>query len=101
MLDLTKALYYMEDYKKFKKVQLHKYSTEKKNNVYSESPELDMVIDLIKEYWCDLLSTGFLNDKSFSEKEKIYYSIEIIFPYSQIPNQWSDGITYVDFTSYT
>ena len=100
MLDLTKSLYYMEDFKLFKKVQLNKYKQNSHNKSISNSPELDMVIDLIKDYWCDLLSTGYLNNKSTDEKRKIYHSIEIIFPYSKIPAKWTDGITYVNFASY-
>jgi len=59
-----------------------------------------MITDLIKDYWCDLLATGYLNKKTKSEKKKIFYSVEIIFPYTHIPERWSDGITYVDFGSY-
>ena len=99
MLDLAKALYYMEDFKLFKKVQLNKYRKNSKRNI-SNSPELDMVVDLIKEYWCDLLSSGYLNNKSIDEKKKIYQSVEIIFPYYKIPSKWTDGITYVNFGSY-
>jgi len=90
----------MEDFSIFKEVQINKYLSEKKNNKKVSSPELDMIIDLIKDYWCDLLATGYINNKDTKEKEDIFKSIEIIFPYSDIPSSWSDGITYVDFHSF-
>lgn len=96
-----KAIYYMNDFYSFKKIQIKKYCKAKKNNsLKPSSPEFDMITDLIKDYWCDLLSTGYLNSKSESEKEEIYKSVTIYFPYSTIPEEWLDGIIYTDFASF-
>lgn len=101
MLDnISESIYFMEDFVLFKNVQINKYCNEKDSKMSFKSPEWDMVSDLIKDYWCDLLATGYLNKKSSNEKEKIFYSVEIIFPYSNIPEHWIDSITYVDFASY-
>lgn len=97
---LSKAIYFMDDFALFKEVQIDKYTTERKSKLNPESPEFDMIMDLIKDYWCDLLATGYINNKNRKEKESIFSSINIIFPYAAVPSQWSDGITYVDFASY-
>ena len=101
MLDnLADAIFYMDDYNTFKDIQIKKYANNKKYSVKKDSPEWDMIVELIKEYWCDLLATGYINNKNKKEKENIFKSLEIIFPYTSIPVSWIDGITYVDFSSF-
>ena len=97
---LSKAIYYMDDFKRFKKIQVSKYVSSKKGILKKQTPEWDIINDLIQECWCDLLSSGFLNSKSDDEKSYIFDSVTIIFPYTEIPDQWTDGITYVDFASF-
>lgn len=99
--NLSKAIFYLEDFSTFKEVQMNKYISEKQSTVKKDSPEWDMVTDLIKDYWCELLATGYINNKDSEEKEIIFGSINIIFPYDSIPNTWTDGITYVDFISFS
>lgn len=98
--NLAKAIFYMEDFALFREVQIDKYLSEKNKCIKKNSPEWDMVNDLIEDYWCELLATGYINNKNSREKEIIFGSINIIFPYTEIPSSWMDGITYVDFTSY-
>lgn len=93
------AIYFMKDFKSFRSVQLTKYCSSRKSGV--KGAELDMVNDLIKDYWCDLLASGHLNDKTREEKWAIFNSITIVFPYTKIPEEWKDGVTYVDFRSYS
>lgn len=97
---LTEAIYRMEDFISFKNIQLEKYNQSRTNPVKEEGPEWDVVYDLIKEYWCDLLSTGYLNSVECEDKSRVFHNVEIIFPYLEIPEQWMDGIIYIDFTSY-
>lgn len=100
MHDITSAIFFMEDFISFKQIQIEKYCKNKNGSVKPKSPELDVVVELIKEYWCDLLASGYLNHKSKSEKKHIYSSITIIFPYINIPSTWLDGVDYIDFASF-
>ena len=97
---LSEAIYYMDDFKRFKRIQVNKYVSSKRGVLKNQTPEWEMINDLIQECWCDLLSSGFLNSKSDDEKNSIFDSVTIIFPYLEIPSQWTDGITYVDFASF-
>lgn len=100
MENLSEAIYFMKDFLFFKEIQLNKYKSGKRQNLMPGTPEWDVVVDIIQEYWCDLLATGYLNNKNINEKKKIFDSVTIIFPYTQIPTQWMDGIDYVDFASF-
>lgn len=96
-----KSIYYMNDFNSFKNIQIKKYCEKKRSsNNRLSSPEMDMIIDVIKDYWCDLLATGYLNSKSELEKEEIFDSVTIIFPYTSIPEEWIDGVIHVDFKSF-
>ncbi len=99
--NLCNAVYVLEDYNLFQKVQIAKYISNKNTPLSKDSPEWDMVVELIKDYWCDLLASGYINNKNKKEKELIFQSVEIIFPYITIPVAWLDGVTYVDFKSFS
>ncbi|MBN2619338.1 MAG: hypothetical protein JXR64_13585, partial [Spirochaetales bacterium] len=101
MIDTIKnSIYLMDDFITFKNIQIEKYNKENRYNITENSPEWDVVIELIKEYWCDLLSSGYINKKNCLQKKQIFSSVEIVFPYLHIPSRWLDGITYVDFRSF-
>ncbi len=97
--NLSEAIFIMNDFRVFEKIQLSKYSNEKRGIVKVDTPEWQMINDLIKDYWCDLLATGYLNNKDNIEKNNIFSSVDIVFPYIEIPKSWSGNITYVDFRS--
>lgn len=96
---LYESLYLMEDFRIFKEIQIEKYLKEKRVSKITRGPEFDMIVDLVKDYWLDLLATGYLNKKRPEEKKKIYYDVTIVFPFGHIPEEWSDGVIHIDFAS--
>lgn len=97
---LSRAIFFMDDFELFKNTQLKKYFSEKQSPVKKDSPEWDMISDIIEDYWCDLLASGYINNKNEQEKLKIFNSVTIVFPFLHIPISWLDGIDYVDFSSF-
>ncbi len=63
-------------------IQLSTYLGQKNSGKIESDAEKDMILDLIKIYWEQVLDSGILYGQSKAEKMIIFKDIEIDFPYN-------------------
>ena len=70
----------LDDWKAFASVQLSRYLLSKNKRVFSTRAEQDMILDLIRDHWKSILTSGALSDKSCTEKHSYFTRTRIVFP---------------------
>ncbi len=87
----------LDDWKAFASVQLARYLLSKNKRTFSTLAEQDMVVDLIRDYWGNLVKSGVLAGKSCDEKRTIFVSTRIIFPTVLLSEPPTQSVIAVNF----
>ena len=86
-----------DDWRAFFSLQLSRYLVTKKHRRFSCDAERDMVRDLIYDHWRQLKKRHLLSGRSPEEKEKLFQSVKIVFPFVVVPDQLIHPVVHVDF----
>jgi tetratricopeptide (TPR) repeat protein len=87
----------LDDWKAFFSIQVARYLRSKKTRRFSCEAERDMIRDLISDYWKDLKRQGKLNLKSPEEKNRLFKSVTIVFPFVLLKDGKRDSLIHIDF----
>jgi hypothetical protein len=85
-----------DDKHAFYGVQLSRYLESKANHKLGTRAEIDMVADLIDEYWEYVRETFPLSELSVEQKRTLFNEIRLVFPFSQLPPEKGEEVR-VDF----
>ncbi len=75
----------MDDWKAFVSIQLSRYLLSKNKRTFSTRAEQDMVVDLIRDHWISLMSSGAMAGRSCVEKHAVFSRTQIVFPTVLVP----------------
>lgn len=87
----------MDDQQAFYGVQLARYVRSKHSHRLGTRAEIDMIAELIDEYWERLRSTVDLSRLSCERKLRIFRETVIVFPFISVPDQLKTEDVGVDF----
>ena len=69
-----------DDWQAFYSIQAARYLLNKNKRTFSVEAEKDMIGDLIKDSWSQLVTSGVLADKTSCDKLEVFRSVMIVFP---------------------
>ncbi|MGA2479089.1 MAG: SEC-C domain-containing protein [Spirochaetia bacterium] len=69
-----------DDWQAFSSIQTARYLLGKNKRTFATLAEKDMIGDLIRDSWQELVDAGTLDKKSGCEKMEIFRSVRIVFP---------------------
>jgi hypothetical protein len=69
-----------DDWQAFSSIQTARYLLGKNKRTFATLAEKDMIGDLIRDSWRELLSAGSLTEKSGCEKLELFRGVRIVFP---------------------
>jgi hypothetical protein len=87
----------VDDQQAFYGIQLARYIRSKQSHRLGTRAEIDMIADLIDEYWAQLRSSVDLRNMSSEEKIRLFRDTAIIFPFLTVPTQQKTDDVAVDF----
>ena len=79
----------LNDKSHFYLIQFSSYLGRKKSGKIDSEAKKEMIIDLIAMYWEEIIASGILQGQCQSEKILIFKDIEIDFPYTEVPFDFS------------
>ncbi len=79
-----------DDWRAFSSIQTARYLMGKNKRTFSTLAEKDMISDLIRDHWADLLDSGELQGKSSCEKMSYFRKVSIVFPGTGAHGAWQD-----------
>jgi hypothetical protein len=86
-----------DDQQAFYGVQLSRYIRSKRSHKLGTRAEIDMIAELIDEYWAGLRKSRVLDEKSVEEKLRFFRDTLIVFPYLSVPTAVKTEDLAVDF----
>ena len=86
-----------DDQQAFYGVQLSRYIRSKRSHKLGTRAEIDMIAELIDEYWAHVKSVGALEGKSLEQKLQFFRDTLIVFPYLSVPEALKTDDLGVDF----
>ena len=86
-----------DDQQAFYGVQLAHYIRSKRSHRLGTRAEIDMIAELIDEYWERLCESHAMDEKSIDEKLQLFRDILIVFPYLSVPESLKTDDVAVDF----
>ena len=87
----------IDDQQAFYGVQLARYIRSKRSHRLGTRAEIDMIAELIDEYWHELRSTLDLSRLSCDQKLKLFRETLIVFPFLSVPEALKINDVAVDF----
>jgi hypothetical protein len=88
----------IDDQQAFYGVQLARYIRSKRSHRLGTRAEIDMIAELIDEYWRELRSTLDLSRLSWDQKLKLFRETLIVFPFLSVPEALKTDDLTVDFS---
>lgn len=89
----------VDDQQAFYGVQLGRYVRSKQSHRLGTRAEIDMIAELIDDYWDHLRSSGALAGRPPGEKLRIFRDTVIVFPFLTVPEALKTEDLAVDFVS--
>jgi hypothetical protein len=86
-----------DDQQAFYGVQLSRYIRSKRSHRLGTRAEIDMIAELIDEYWEQMRASEALVDKTVDEKLQFFRDTLIVFPYLSVPDALKTDDLAVDF----
>jgi hypothetical protein len=87
-----------DDQQAFYGLQLARYIRSKRSHKLGTRAEIDMIAELIDEYWALVRETGALDGMGPDEKLRYFRETRIIFPYLTVPEETKTDDLAVDFS---
>lgn len=87
----------LDDQQAFYGVQLARYVRSKQSHRLGTRAEIDMIAELIDEYWDRIRSTVDLRGLSCEQKLRLFRETVIVFPFMSVPDQLKTEDVGVDF----
>lgn len=88
----------MDDQQAFYGVQLARYVRSKQSHRLGTRAEIDMIAELIDEYWDRLRSAVDLRRLTCEQKLRLFRETVIVFPFISVPDQLKTEDVAVDFS---
>ena len=78
-------------------VQLSRYIRSKKSHKLGTRAEIDMIVELVDQYWNQISSSGSLNDMSHVQRLALFRDTVIVFPFLSVPEALKTEDVAIDF----
>jgi hypothetical protein len=75
----------LDDWQMFYSIHVNRYLSGKRTEKIGSVAERDMINDLVREAWNSTISGVRLNTMSPKQKLALFRSVEIIFPFFEVP----------------
>ncbi len=87
----------MDDWKAFYSIQLGKYLNGKIKKGFKTTAEKDMIKDLITDHFSRLKAGKLLENKTPNQKNELFQSVKIVFPFLVMPESMKKPLIQVNF----
>ncbi len=88
----------IDDQQAFYGIQLSRYIRSKQSHRLGTRAEIDMIAELIDEYWARLRASADLSQLTCGQKLELFRSIVIVFPFLTVPEDLKTEDVAVDFS---
>ncbi len=78
-------------------VQLSRYIRSKRSHKLGTRAEIDMIIELMDQYWNQISSSGILSDMSHAQRLAHFRDTVIVFPFLSVPEVLKIEDVAIDF----
>ncbi|MEE8440593.1 MAG: SEC-C domain-containing protein [Spirochaetia bacterium] len=86
-----------DDQQAFYGVQLSRYIRSKKSHKLGTRAEIDMVVELVEEYWNQIGSSGILDDMGHKQRFSLFRDTVIVFPFLSVPEALKTDDVAINF----
>jgi hypothetical protein len=87
----------LDDREAFCGIQLARYVRTKRSQKLGTRAEIDVIVELLDEAWRDVASERDLGQLPTEEKEALFRSTTIVFPFLSVPQSLNDDELAIDF----
>ncbi len=88
----------VDDQQAFYGVQLSRYVRSKQSHRLGTRAEIDMIAELIDEYWARLRGTVDLSQMTCAQKLELFRTVVIVFPFLTVPRDLRVEDVAIDFS---
>ena len=93
----TQASSERDDQQAFYGVQLARYIRSKRSHRLGTRAEIDMIVELVDEYWNQISSSGILNGLDHEQRLALFRDTMIVFPFLSVPEALKTDDVAIDF----
>ena len=86
-----------DDEQAFYGVQLSRYIRSKKSHKLGTRAEIDMIVELVEEYWNRISSSGILNGLDREQRLALFRDTVVAFPFLSVPEALKTDDVAIDF----
>jgi hypothetical protein len=90
-----------DDQQAFYGVHLSRYVRSKKSHKLGTRAEIDMIVELVDEYWSQIKLSGILRELNHEQRLALFRDTVIVFPFLSVPEALKTDDVAIDFAHGT